>query len=218
VGEVVADSAAVGEAVGDISLDLVALVAGAAEVAVVVQTSVLELVRRSRNLPQDLPGVRRSVGLMSDSCDWVRIGMSSGNNADLTLSLGFASAAAVDLGAFGVAVVELEGLAGDKVFDSAMAEVVAEETGRKLEVVGSNLIPAGADRKMTCVVVAACRTELDMLPDAAVVADESLAAAVGACTHPFAAPGLCNNSPSLLPQPLVPALMQCSDTSLLAAY
>ena len=211
-------SAVVAEEAGDISLDLAGLVAGAAQVAVGAQTSVLDLVRRSRNSVPDLLRVRRLVGLKSDWYDWVRIVMNSGSIVDLTLFLESAFVVLVDLGAFVVAVVQPAGLAAGRAFDSVEPEVVAEGTGRELEAAGSNLIPAEADRKMTCVVVGACHTEFDMLPEAAVAADESPVAAAEACSHPFAAPGLCNNSPSLLPRPLVLVPMQCWDTSLLAAY
>ena len=217
-GVVVADSAVVAQEVGDISPDLVGLVAGAAQVAVGAQTSVLDLVRRSRNSVPDLPRVRRLGGLKSDWYDWVRTGMNSGSIVDLTLFLDFAFVVLVDLGAFVVAVVEPAGLAAGRAFDSVQAEVVAEEMGRELEAAGSNLIPADADRKMTCVVVVACHTEFGMLPGAALVADESPVTAAEACSHPFAAPDLCSNSPFLLPRPLVQAPMQCWDTSLLAAY
>ena len=216
--EVVADSAAVAEEAGGISLDLVGLVAGAAQVAAGAQTSVLDLVRRSRNSVPGLLRVRRLLDLKSDWYDWVRIGMNSGSIVDLTLFLEVAFVVLVDLGAFVFGVVEPAGLAAGRAFDSVQAEVVAEEMGRELEAAGSNLIPAEADRKMTCVVVVVCHTEFDMLPEAALVADESPAAAAEACSHPFAAPGLCSNSPFLLPRPLVLAPRQCWDTSLLAAY
>lgn len=140
----------------------------------------------------------------------------SGSTVDWNLFLGSAFVAAVDLDAFAVVAVELEGLAEGMESGSAAAELAVGERGMELAVVGSSLLLAVVDRTMICVAVSG--TGFDMALKPAAVGDEILVGFAEACIHPFAAPGPYSNSPCLLQLSLVLVQLGYLDTCYSVAF
>ena len=125
----------------------------------------------------------------------------SGSTVDWNLFLESGFVAAVDLGAYAVVAVEVEGLAEDMEFEAAAEALAVGERDMELAVVGSSLLLVVVGRTTICVAVLCMGFGMALKP--AAVEDGILVVFAEACIRPSAKPGLYSNPPCLLQLSLV---------------